>query len=70
MILEFQNITSQLHQNSDVEHLRNIFKQYLNSSKESASSSQDFDYINEFVNRASKHFQALAYDFDKFNFFC
>lgn len=56
MILEFQNMTSQLHQNSDVEHLRNIFKQYLNSSKESASSSQDFDYINEFVNRASKHF--------------
>lgn len=59
MILEFQNMTSQLHQNSDVEHLRNIFKQYLNSSKESASSSQDFDYINEFVNRASKHFQAI-----------
>ncbi len=59
MILEFQNMTSQLHQNSDVEHLKNIFKQYLNSSKESASSSQDFDYINEFVNRASKHFQAI-----------
>lgn len=59
MILEIQNMTSQLHQNSDVEHLRNIFKQYLNSSKESASSSQDFDYINEFVNRASKHFQAI-----------
>lgn len=59
MILEFQNMTSQLHQNSDVEHLRNIFKQYLNSSKESASSSQDFDYINEFVNRASKHFQTI-----------
>lgn len=59
MILEFQNMTSQLHQNSDVEHLRNIFKQYLNSSKESASSSQDFDYINEFVNRASKHFRAI-----------
>lgn len=59
MILEFQNMTSQLHQNSDVEHLRNIFKQYLNSSKESASSSQDFDYINEFVSRASKHFQTI-----------
>lgn len=59
MILEFQNMISQLHQNSDVEHLRNIFKQYLNSSKESVSSRQDFDYINEFVNRASKHFQAI-----------
>ena len=59
MILEFQNMTSQLHQNSDVEHLRNIFKQYLNSSKDSASSSQDFDYINEFVSRASKHFQTI-----------
>lgn len=59
MILEFQNMTSQLQQNSDVEHLRNIFKQYLNSSKESASSGQDFDYINEFVNRASNHFQAI-----------
>lgn len=59
MILEFQNMTSQLHQNSDVEHLRNIFKQYLNQSKESVSSRQDFDYINEFVNRASKHFQAI-----------
>ena len=34
-------------------------KQYLNSSKESESSSQDFDYINEFVNRASKHFQTI-----------
>lgn len=59
MILEFQNMTSQLHQNSDVEHLRNIFKQYLNSSKESESSSQDFGYINEFVSRASKHFQTI-----------
>lgn len=59
MILEFQNMTSQLHRNSDVEHLRNIFKQYLNTSKESASSSQDFDAINEFVSRASNHFQAI-----------
>lgn len=59
MILEFQNMTSQLHRNSDVEHLRNIFKQYLNTSKESASSSQDFDAINEFASRASKHFQAI-----------
>lgn len=59
MILEFQNMTSQLHQNSDVGHLRNVFKQYLNSSKESASSSQDFDYINDFAKRASKHFHAI-----------
>lgn len=60
MILEFQNMTSQLNQKSDVEHLRNIFKQYLNSSKESASSSQDFDYIQKFVNGASNHFQAIG----------
>lgn len=60
MILEFQNMTSQLHQNSDVDHLRNIFKQYLNTSKESASSSQDFDIINEFASRASNHFQSIG----------
>ena len=30
MILEFQGMVSQLNRNSDVEHLRNIFKQFLN----------------------------------------
>lgn len=59
MILEFQNMTSQLNRNSDVEHLRNIFKQFLNTSKDSLSSSEDFEVVNNFVNRASNHFQSI-----------
>ena len=59
MILEFQGMVSQLNRNSDVEHLRNVFKQYLNTSKESLSSREDFEAINNFVNRASNHFLSL-----------
>ena len=59
MILEFQNMTSQLNRNSDVEHLRNIFKQIVNTSKDSLSSSEDFEVVNNFVNRASNHFQSI-----------
>lgn len=59
MILEFQGMVSQLNRNSDVEHLRNIFKQFLNTSKESLSSSEDFEVVNDFVNRASNHFQSI-----------
>ena len=59
MILEFQGMTSQLNRNSDVEHLRNIFKQFLNTSKESLSSSEEFEFINNFANRVSNHFQSI-----------
>ena len=59
MILEFQNMTSQLNRHSDVEHLRHIFKQILNTSKDSLSSSEDFEVVNNFVNRASNHFQSI-----------
>jgi hypothetical protein len=59
MILEFQGMVSQLNRNSDVEHLRNIFKQFLNTSKESLSSSEDFEIVSDFVNRASNHFQSI-----------
>lgn len=56
MIINFQNMTSQLHQYSDVEHLRNLFKQYLNRSEKSITSSEDFENVLNFIKRASDHF--------------
>ena len=60
MILEFQNMISQMNQYDDnVDNLRNAFKQYLNYSSKSASSTEDFEYINDLFNRVTDHFKSL-----------
>lgn len=60
MIANFQNMTSQFNKNSDVEHLRNLFKQFLNTSEKSMSSSIDFQSILDFATRASNHFMNMG----------
>lgn len=59
MIFEFQNMSSQLNRQSDVNHLRNLFKQYLNNSKESVSSNSDWDIVDDFRIRATRHFSSI-----------
>ena len=59
MIFEFQNMTSKLNEKSDVKHLRNLFKQYINSSKDSSSSHADWDVVDDFRKRATNHFTSL-----------